>query len=378
MGGLLLSGEPGIGEAGAVRKAGGSRQAGDAGWTVPAAPAAGQAEAGIGVTRGCRTLPAGVFDEAIAADSCPAAATGAGGGAAPGRAWARAPPGPGRCAGSGVARRPAGSCSDGPRCSSRLDDVQWLDAASAGVVGMAVRRVAERERVAVVATRRTQPAEPADRGPVVRRPARSRSRCLPLGPASMHRLVRAALGQGRAAVDARGDGARVQAGDPFFAVELARSAALTGAMRIPDSLRDLLGGRLEPPAGGDVRDVLLDASALARPTVEVLAPQSAVAWTRSTSRWMAGVSRRGRIQGRVRTPPAGLADAPSVSPPGKRPTLPRAAHLPTWSPSDPRGACPTPGTRCRRASRRGGWRESWRTPGAGGRRAAQRPPRPRS
>ena len=66
-------------------------------------------------------------------------------------------------------------------------------------------------------------------------------------------------------------------GNPFFALEVGREMLRTetrtahaGAPRVPDSLRDLVAGRLArlPTETGDV---LLEMAALARPTVGVLA-----------------------------------------------------------------------------------------------------------
>src|SRR4029077_1172778 len=78
----------------------------------------------------------------------------------------------------------------------------------------------------------------------------------------------------------RAELARVQdatAGNPFFALEVGRELVRTGArptrsqpLRVPDSLRDLLGGRLaQLPA--ETMDVLLLVSALARPTLDLVA-----------------------------------------------------------------------------------------------------------
>ena len=74
--------------------------------------------------------------------------------------------------------------------------------------------------------------------------------------------------------------ARVQeatAGNPFFALELGRELVRTGtrptagqALRVPDSLRELLGERLGR-LPGETLDVLLETAALARPTVELVA-----------------------------------------------------------------------------------------------------------
>ncbi len=67
------------------------------------------------------------------------------------------------------------------------------------------------------------------------------------------------------------------AGNPFFALELGRELVRTGtrptpgqALRVPESLRELLGGRLARLPAETV-DVLLQAAALARPTVDLVA-----------------------------------------------------------------------------------------------------------
>jgi DNA-binding CsgD family transcriptional regulator len=102
---------------------------------------------------------------------------------------------------------------------------------------------------------------------------------LALGPLSLgavHRLLEERLGLELT----RPELARVQeatAGNPFFALELGRELVRTGtrpspgqALRVPESLRELLGGRLARlPA--EVVDVLLQVAALARPTVELVA-----------------------------------------------------------------------------------------------------------
>ncbi len=101
---------------------------------------------------------------------------------------------------------------------------------------------------------------------------------LSLGPltlGALHRLLEERLGLELT----RPELARVQeatAGNPFFALELGRELVRTNtrptpgqALRVPESLRELLGGRLDrlPTHTGDV---LLQAAALARPTVELV------------------------------------------------------------------------------------------------------------
>ena len=67
------------------------------------------------------------------------------------------------------------------------------------------------------------------------------------------------------------------AGNPFFALELGRELVRTNTrpapgqpLRVPESLRELLGGRLAR-LPGETLDVLLLVAALARPTVELVA-----------------------------------------------------------------------------------------------------------
>jgi DNA-binding CsgD family transcriptional regulator len=165
---------------------------------------------------------------------------------------------------------------DGPVIVA-LDDVQWLDPPSAGVLQIALRRLGD-ERVRLLATvRRTRDA--AGSGGLVATFKDDRQVRLELGPLSLgalHRLLKDRIGLELT----RPELARVQeasAGNPFFALELGRELVRTGtrpegghALRVPESLRELLGGRLArlPTETGDV---VLFVAALARPTVELVA-----------------------------------------------------------------------------------------------------------
>src|SRR3954454_16260893 len=146
-----------------------------------------------------------------------------------------------------------------------LDDVQWLDASSAGVLAVALRRLRD-ERVGVLATLRDAPGS---------NPPFSLEQCLrgaagrrlgPLGLTELHRLLRDRL----ALELPRPQLARIEevsGGNPFYALELAATVARIepgDAIAVPDSLRALLASRLERlPA--HTADVLLDAGARARP-----------------------------------------------------------------------------------------------------------------
>ena len=141
-----------------------------------------------------------------------------------------------------------------------LDDVQWLDPASASVLPAALRRL-DGERVGILATARGTPA-------ALRawQPTGLRVRLLePLGIGALQDLLRDRLG----IEPARPQLARLYAvsgGNPYFALELARNPR--GGM--PESLTDLLGGRIGslPP---ETAEVLLLAAALARPTEALVA-----------------------------------------------------------------------------------------------------------
>ncbi len=158
-----------------------------------------------------------------------------------------------------------------------LDDVQWLDAASAGVLQIAFRRLRE-EPVGLLATLRQAPEvdDPFDLDRSFPEEHLERLSIGPLTSGALHRLLAERLGLELT----RPELARVQeatAGNPFFALELGRELVRTGSrptpgqpLRVPDSLRELLGGRLAR-LPGETLDVLLQVAALARPTVEVVA-----------------------------------------------------------------------------------------------------------
>jgi DNA-binding CsgD family transcriptional regulator len=157
-----------------------------------------------------------------------------------------------------------------------LDDAQWLDPASASVIQIAFRRLRE-VRIGLLATVRLGP-EVASALELDGFFPEGRLERLSLGPltlGALHRLLEERLGLELT----RPELAHVQdatVGNPFFALELGRELVRTNtrptpgqALHVPDSLRELLGGRLDrlPIHTGDV---LLQAAALARPTVELV------------------------------------------------------------------------------------------------------------
>jgi DNA-binding CsgD family transcriptional regulator len=158
-----------------------------------------------------------------------------------------------------------------------LDDMQWVDQASAGAVQIALRRL-RKERVGLLATLRTGP-ELTSPFELNRSFTEGQIEQLMIGPLSLG-AVHALLKERLDLELTRPELARVQeatAGNPFFALEVGRELVRTGtrpapgqALRVPDSLRELLGGRLARlPA--ETADVLLQVAALARPTIDVVA-----------------------------------------------------------------------------------------------------------
>ncbi|MGN6167686.1 MAG: ATP-binding protein [Solirubrobacteraceae bacterium] len=158
-----------------------------------------------------------------------------------------------------------------------VDDVQWLDPGSAGVLEVALRRLRE-DPIGVLVTARRTAGATVPLG-LERSLPEQRLTMLSVGPLSLGAL-RHLLDERLGLELSRSELARVQeasGGNPYFALELGRELARTEvrplagrSLRVPESLRDLLGGRLAKlPA--DTADVLLEISALARPTVELVA-----------------------------------------------------------------------------------------------------------
>ncbi len=167
-----------------------------------------------------------------------------------------------------------GIAAEGPVVVA-LDDAQWLDASSSAVLQIALRRLRE-ERVGLLVTVRGQAAEGSfDPETFLSAEQLTRLSIGPLNLAALHRLLRERIG-----LDVtRPELARLQdasAGNPFLALELGRELVRTNtrptpgqALHVPDSLRDLLGGRLARLPAETV-DVLVQVAALARPTVQLV------------------------------------------------------------------------------------------------------------
>jgi DNA-binding CsgD family transcriptional regulator len=158
-----------------------------------------------------------------------------------------------------------------------LDDVQWLDASSAAVMQIALRRL-RGAPVGVLATLRSQPG-PVNPFALDRALPQERVEQRSLGALSLDALDQLL----RERIDLEltpAELASVQetsGGNPYFALELGRELVRTKSrpvpgrsLRVPESLQQLLGDRLDrsPP---EAMDVLLPAAALAQPTVELVA-----------------------------------------------------------------------------------------------------------
>jgi DNA-binding CsgD family transcriptional regulator len=159
-----------------------------------------------------------------------------------------------------------------------VDDIQWLDPASALVLEFACRRL-EGEPVGLLATARVAPNESeVELNDLARAFGPDRVEHLALDPltvAGLYELVRIHLGLelSRPALLAIHE---LSEGNPFFALELARGLTRTGSepvpgepLPIPATLRDLVRGRLGllPRSAATT---LRFAAALARPTVPVV------------------------------------------------------------------------------------------------------------
>ena len=164
-----------------------------------------------------------------------------------------------------------GLCQTGPVLLA-LDDVQWLDASSVAVIQVAMRRLRQ-QPVGVLMTLRE---EPHSRMPFELERSFSGQR--------ITRRSLSALGQGalkqlfRERLEAELSPADVallheaSGGNPYFALELARSGAHLGGrsrFRVPDSLSALLGERLAR-LPGEIGDVVFTVAVAGRPAVALI------------------------------------------------------------------------------------------------------------
>jgi hypothetical protein len=163
-----------------------------------------------------------------------------------------------------------------------VDDVQWLDTASSGTLGYAVRRL-RAEHVGVLTARRTG-LESTLLTEVRRSLPDGRFHELDVGPLeldALHRVVQDHLGV-TLPRPLLAEVHEASGGNPFYALEVVRMLWRTGIsveagqpLPVPESLHDLVHGRLLAlPA--ESRGYLLAAAAHAHPTISITEAASGV------------------------------------------------------------------------------------------------------
>src|SRR5687767_14252435 len=160
-----------------------------------------------------------------------------------------------------------------------VDDVHWLDAASAGTLTYAVRRI-KGEHVGVLFARRVG-LESSLVGELRRTP---NCRDLDVGPldlTALHQVVQSHLGVALPRPQLA-EVHQASGGNPFYALEIVRTLTRSGVsveagrpLPVPDSLHDLVHDRLLalPPKS---RDFLIAAAAHAHPTIAITETASGV------------------------------------------------------------------------------------------------------
>ena len=156
-----------------------------------------------------------------------------------------------------------------------VDDVQWLDPASAGALSFAARRLPG--RVGLLLTRRGDPREPPPLGLERALPENRLERLTPgpLSLAALHHLLRDRLGSAppRPALARL---AEVSGGNPFLALEIARALRADwsvlgggGPLPVPRDLQAIARERVDGLSEHGRRASLV-AAALSRPTRELI------------------------------------------------------------------------------------------------------------
>jgi DNA-binding CsgD family transcriptional regulator len=147
-------------------------------------------------------------------------------------------------------------------CVVGLDDLQWVDAASAAALEFALRRLRD-EPVLVVATARRRSELPLE---LERLLPTHRLEIGPLSLGALHHVLRTELGSSPPRRTLRRIH-EVSGGNPFYALELARSRTSDGKLdeaMLPASLEALVRNRLDV-LPEPTRRALFDVAALAEP-----------------------------------------------------------------------------------------------------------------
>ncbi|MBI3747556.1 MAG: AAA family ATPase [Chloroflexi bacterium] len=181
-----------------------------------------------------------------------------------------------------------------------IDDVQWLDDVTASILAYAVRRLADRPVGLLLAARGALDGEAGRLVDGVPPDRRERIQLGPLPLAALHQLFLARFGRSfpRLAL------VRIEeasAGNPFYALEIARAIVDAGAgfapgggVPIPETLGTLLDARLAA-LPESTRNVLLLAAVASEPTIDGLRradPSAAEAIGAATDAGVATIDRR--------------------------------------------------------------------------------------
>ncbi len=156
-----------------------------------------------------------------------------------------------------------------------IDDTQWLDDASAAILAYAIRRLVDRPAGVLLAVRGKPEARVLELTAGVPAERRDRVHVGPLPLAALHQLILARSGRSfPRLVLVRIEEA--SGGNPFYALEIARDLARSGAtvtpgerLPIPQTLGALIEARIGvlPP---DTRAALLLAAVAAEPAIDTL------------------------------------------------------------------------------------------------------------
>jgi DNA-binding CsgD family transcriptional regulator len=157
-----------------------------------------------------------------------------------------------------------------------VDDVQWLDASSAGPLAFALRRLREQNVLVLFARRLESPMQAPELERALEADRSQRLRVGPLSLGATQRLVQTRLGT----TFARPTLLRVHeasGGNPFYALEIARALAAHGGvgdptrpLPVPETLDELVRARLDG-LPRTTRDALVLSAAHGRATPELLA-----------------------------------------------------------------------------------------------------------
>jgi DNA-binding CsgD family transcriptional regulator len=149
-----------------------------------------------------------------------------------------------------------------------VDDIQWLDPASAAALRFAFRRIGDDDKVLLLATRRT-----GERGADVIDFSIAEERLTriavgPLGPRALKRMVHTRLGESMQP-SALARMTEIAGGNPYFALELGRAALRRGGgaeVPLPKAISAALDDRLRA-LPRETRDALVAVAAMGHPTV---------------------------------------------------------------------------------------------------------------